>query len=225
MPNESSSSSNAKSSSGSRSLPPSRELSQKKPLVLGRRLKSPADIKTLPELRRYFHIGAWDAIVITDGSGTGWEHAIGWGAAVIEKGKIGLQLRSGAASHGTNNVAEIMAAFMPLFEFAEAEYGQRPDGFLVHVISDSQYVVSALAGVEEGGAEWAMGYSANRSLWLAVLGAVRKGIRIKAHYVPRGLLNFNKLCHDLANASRKRQAAVGEDLAAKGWDPSSLMED
>jgi ribonuclease HI len=189
-------------------------------------LSSPEQIKSLADLRSYFKIDKdWDAIIVTDGSATTWEHAAGWASVLLQKTVLEPYVDFGGARRGTNNVAEIMAAFWPLFYLAEKDFGQKEHGYLVHVISDSQYVANGINALEKEGTMWASNASSNRPLWLAMLGCRRKGLKIRGHFVPRDTIDFNRLCHDMANFARIRMKFAHKDLDKAGWKPDDLMED
>lgn len=195
-----------------------------KPAIkLGKKIDEPGKIKSLADLRRYYHIGPkdWDAIIVTDGSGTGWEKAAGWGSVLFRKGELKGMPFGCAASCGTNNVAEIMAAAWPLLFLSENDYGVKENGYVVHVVSDSQYVVKGIQALEKTGTMWAASTSANRPLWMMILGARRKGLIIRGHYVPRDTIDWNKFCHDLANAARRKMIGIANTVS---WDMESILE-
>jgi ribonuclease HI len=172
-------------------------MSKKKKISLRRReIKSADQIKTMVDLQTFFQIKDWDAIIVTDGSGTVMEKAGGWGSVMIEQGEMVRSLFWGGASHATNNIAELMAVYWPLLALMERKSGLKKGGYQVHVISDSQYVVAGLKKSLEA-------HKANKSLWAAIQQAKRRGIIICPHFVPRDTLAFNQLCHDLANAARR----------------------
>ena len=175
------------------------------------KISSPDQIKSFRDLQRYFGIKNWDAVIVTDGSATTMDRPGGWGAVLIRANRLERQLVYGGGSHSTNNVAEMMAVYWPLMLLMEEGVGKKMGGYRVHVISDSQYVVD---GLKQGSAVWTAKLKSNRSLWIAMHHAKRRGIIIVPHFVPRDTIDLNRLCHDLANVSRKRMLrdSVQEEL-------------
>jgi len=179
-------------------------------------IEKPEDIKTLTDLRAYFKITSWDAILVTDGSATTFDNPGGGAGVLFKRTEVQPQLCASAVSHVTNNAAELMAVFWPLFVLAERGLGAKNSGYVVHVISDSTYVVEGITNLMSSeGTSWAMEYGSNRSLWLAMLGLKRKGIVMHAHYVPRDTIQPNKICHNVANHVRKQMKTAMAELYAQ----------
>lgn len=152
----------------------------------------------------------WDYIIIGDGSGTVWQQALGWGSFLIDKQAKSVEPFSGAMSNGTNNVAELMQVLHPLMFLANnVNFENKPEGIVVHVISDSEYVVN---GLKQTNPIWVSQLKLNRELWMAIHMTRRKGIEIVGHHMPRDTQAFNRMAHDLANAARKRHIGVLTDV-------------
>ena len=160
--------------------------------------------RTPQELRRDLKIkqGSWDAMIITDGSGTTWASSAGWAADIVRPGSDAILELSGAFNAGTNNVAELMAVWQALLYLVEALPHFRESGCRVHVISDSSYVVQGLTKGDKD-MVWSSQVDRHRMLWLGVHGARRLGFEITAHLIPRDTAASNRRCHDRANAARK----------------------
>lgn len=176
-------------------------------------------INTLPALLEYFKIDEklWDAIIIGDGSATTWEKELGWGSLLIQRTKLIIEPFYGGMSHGTNNMAEILAVLHPLLylsQHAEPSLG----GCQVHVITDSTYVAQ---GLEFENLLLSPTLKNNRALWLAVFGTVRQGLKIKAHHVDRDVVDYQKICHDLANLARMSQIGMEDGLK---WDVQNVVK-
>lgn len=156
------------------------------------------------ELRRDFGIkqGSWDAMIITDGSGTTWAASAGWAADIVRPGSDDVLELSGAFNAGTNNVAELMAVWQALLYLAEALPLFRESGCRVHVISDSSYVVQGLTKGDQQ-MVWSSQVNHHRMLWLGIHGARRLGFEITGHLIPRDTAESNRRCHDRANLVRK----------------------
>lgn len=179
-----------------------------------RRKAGPSDLHlvvTVEQLLQAYEIEEWDAVVIGDGSGTTREHSCGWGSILIENGVgEGHRLFSGSLSSGTNNVAEIMAVLQPLMDLTSRKRGVGPHGCRVHVFSDSSYVVDGLN--TRFGVLQVSTTESNRELWLALFGARRNGLVITAHHVPRDVLAYQQICHNMANACRKSQREMKHNV-------------
>jgi ribonuclease HI len=174
----------------------------------------PASIRTFGDLLRFFRIPKddWDAIIITDGSGTTHDKAIGWGAVLIENLSFIPQLFHGGKNHGTNNVAEVMAVLDPLSHLVHEKRGVKQGGYNVHVITDSEYVVN---GLNQNSVTWAGKLASNREWWMAIQMTKRRGLIIKPHHILRDTIDYNRICHDLANLARRSQINLTKDLE---WD-------
>lgn len=186
---------------------------QDRPRVI-KRPKKPADPAqyTLQDLIRQFDIGSnWDAIIVGDGSGTTWEKQMGWGSVLIMKTAQDRIPFYGGMSHGTNNMAEILAVLHPLMYLTQ-HIRAKKSGFHVHILSDSSYVVR---GLEITNPATASELKSNRELWMAIHFAIRQGLIIHPHHVHRDTIELNKLGHDLANIARKQQHDVLNQLT---WD-------
>jgi ribonuclease HI len=164
----------------------------------------------IKELLEYFQIEdhLWDAIVIGDGSATTWEREAGWGSLLIRRDDVHVKAFHGGMSCGTNNLSEILAILHPLMFLVNAAE-VRNGGYRVHVISDSQYVINGLA---DDKLLVSPTLKTNRELWLAMFGVVRQGLVITAHHIDRDQLDYQRVCHDLANLSRKSQIGLTEQL-------------
>lgn len=174
------------------------------------------------DLRRYFKIGSnWDAVIVTDGSATTVDKSGGWGYVLIRADQLTREMGWGGASNCTNTVSEMMAVFWPLMLLAEQKVGLKQGGYHVHVISDSEHVVKNLL---VNNPATAGSIKANRPLWMALHHVKRRGLVIHPHHVPRDTIDLNRLCHDLANLSRKRmlRQSVQEELT---WNVDETMPD
>jgi ribonuclease HI len=179
------------------------------------RPQSPDKVTDLTGLRRYFDIrnDGWDVLIVCDGSGTQWGQAWGCGSVVIQKDVIERPLLWAGGNSGTNNTSELMGVFYPLLWLVSQQVGNREGGCQVHIISDSNYVVS---GVNDNEFLTTRRLAKNNALWLAIHAVKRQGLILQAHHVRRDTLDLNKLCHDLANVSRRAQQGLLKEFP---WDP------
>lgn len=178
-----------------------------------RRIRA-ADVTNLASLQEFLGIqpDQWDAIIVGDGSGTSWEKEMGFASVLVRNNTFERQVFYGGHNVGTNNVAEIMAIFWPLFYLANTGDGITDRGYRVHVVTDSDYVVN---GLKSRDPIHDKKLRANRELWLAIHAVQRRGIRIFPHHIHRDTIALNKLGHDIANAARKSQIKIMEKSS---WD-------
>lgn len=171
-------------------------------------------ITTLDSLRQHLGIApnAWDAIVVSDGSGTSWQREMGYAAVLIRNNSFSRELFYGGNNHGTNNLAEMMAIFWPLFHLANQQAGVAIHGCRVHVVTDSMYVRDGLTTKDPINDPK---LTVNRELWLAIHAVRRRGVDVFAHHLHRDTIDLNRLCHDLANLSRRSQIGLTEQT---NWD-------
>lgn len=183
---------------------PTRKLKTRKPGNL-------EDVRTLQDLLRHFRIknDQWNGVLVTDGSGTTWEHASGWAATLIFNDSFERMVFSGSMSHGTVSTSEIMAVLHPLLWLTANKRGVRTGGFHLHVISDSQYVVNSLKISDP---IIVNNTKANRELWVAIEVARRYGIVIHSHFMHRDKVDLNRFAHDLANQCRRSQKEINKNL-------------
>ena len=143
----------------------------------------------------------------TDGSGThngpaGWAHVV-----TNESETEVLHIASGAVPQGTSNTAEMLAVQNGLDYIASMPVP--PDGFQIHVYSDSAYVVNAFKD------RWIQNWQrtnwrnsrgrpvANKELWVALKKTVDKldvkWYKCKAH----SDIKYNELADRLCGKARK----------------------
>jgi len=167
---------------------------------LSARLKSAASFE---QMRTAMQIPSdmWDAFLVTDGSGTLADRTCGYAAVLIERNEVAPLVIAGSQSHGSVNTAELEAVIKALHYMVEREKGVKEHGYRVHVLSDSAYVVQ---GLNRNILKWLPTMKKNKMLWLSIHGAVRSGLVIQGHHIPRDTLDLNKICHNVANLARKQ---------------------
>lgn len=182
------------------------------------------EVDTVGKLCKYLGLssGDWDGILVTDGSATTYEHTAGWAGILIESKSLQRRVFHGGYSAGTNNVAELMAVVQPLLALSADGVFNKPNGYKLHVVSDSTYVVSGL----NDDSYYLRSAPGLRGMWYAVQGCRRLGIVCKGHHIPRDSINLNKLAHAVANISRKsQQNLLNPVYEAIGFDSSSGFPD
>lgn len=155
----------------------------------------------------------WDAIIVGDGSGMGWDMEAGWAAVLIDHYSGARKLMSGSFNVGTVMIGEMMPYVHALLWYfskggpgkrraAEAQASNRV--LEIHIVTDSLSVKSA--------GENPAGRSAHLALWAAMDAFKRYGCRLHYHYIPRDTVNLHVLVDAVSRASRL--SAVGSYQAA-----------
>lgn len=159
----------------------------------------------LQEILERLQIRAWDALLVGDGSGTTWKLAAGWACvAILRRRPHERRTFWGASSHGTNNLAEIMAYLPPLSWLVNELPGHDRHGarlyHQVHILTDSSYLV-----------QMARAESAPRlhsPSWHFLQGVRRTGLVLSWHQLPRSSLGLNRFADQLAGACRRLWAGA-----------------
>jgi ribonuclease HI len=182
-----------------------------------------SEIRSLQDLIKKIEIpDTWDYLLVGDGSGNLWEHSAGWCSSLISQ--CGWRrCFYGGFSHGTNNVAELMAYAAPLWWLAEGNEppdrpvvkGAKTPIRFVHIVSDSRYVVDGFNGKTTP--------KANIELWGALRAVQRRGLILKAHWIPRATIRFNKLADQVAGecrlalANRVTKTTKGDEVSVQTY--------
>lgn len=152
----------------------------------------------------------WDALIVGDGSGSGWNLACGWAAVLVDRR---LSLRKdlhGAMNAGTSYLAELLPYVQAISWYAEGPGRalllslRRHDPratVRVHVVTDSEIVArqgDGKASRRKGGCYWKM---------IEALEAA--GFETRWHWMARNRLGLNRLCDYLAGLCRRSVDTVG----------------
>lgn len=133
------------------------------------------------KLAELLRLHRWDFIIAGDGSATTWDNTAGFGSVLYAR-EAKTQLKFfGGLSHGTNNIAEMMAVVEPLLylDGTSTFPDQKPT---VYVISDSDYVVKTGNGIYRK--------KSNQALW-AVIEHCQTKMNLIFRHVNRMLLPAN----------------------------------
>lgn len=100
----------------------------------------------LRPLLQDLQINHWDALLIGDGSGSGWNIGCGWASTLFDKRTGCRKLFHGATNYGTAMLAELMASYWPLSWYAYHRDQRNLGGLCqIHVITDNQASVQQCA--------------------------------------------------------------------------------
>lgn len=162
----------------------------------------PQDRKALRKLLEQFKVGddAWDVLILGDGSGSKWGHAVGFASVMFDRRTRGFKRWFGALNDGTVNLAEIMAYMAPLtFLSTQAldakESGMRFKVIRVHIFTDSQYC-------RDTGTRGCSMQGKNGLLWECLKSVNRVGVIPHWHWIRRETSPFNSLVDRLSKLSR-----------------------
>lgn len=159
---------------------------------------------TVKQCCKELGIKEWDHLIIGDGSGSTWDHAIGWASVTITRATDRYKIRWGGMDTGTVNFAEIMAYLQPLtFLQSEAENkrertGGRRSAQIIHIITDSQYC-------QLTGDSRSRMISANKNggLWRCFDVFQRQGFVLHWHWMARERSNLNSYVDKLSKLARE----------------------
>ena len=162
----------------------------------------PQDRKALRKLLTQFKVadGSWDVLILGDGSGSKWGHAVGFASVMFDRRTRVFRRFYGGLNDGTVNLAEIMAYMAPLtFLSTQAldakESGMRFKAVSVQIFTDSQYC-------RDVGTKGCTMQGKNGLLWECLKSVHRVGVVPHWHWIRRETSPFNSLVDRLSKLSR-----------------------
>lgn len=149
----------------------------------------------------------WNYLLIGDGSGSRWPHACGFACRKYENHSFRYEILYGAFNHGTNILSETMAYVLPLLKLAADDTRQKQStgATLVHVVTDSEYVVK-LGNARLPG-------KSHKPLWAAIKSCQSDGVLVRFHWKERDKLPDNVMSHFVANSARE---AMNSEVLLRG---------
>jgi hypothetical protein len=162
---------------------------------------SPPD--TLQMLIERFRLINWDAIMVGDGSGSGWSCGAGWGCVIIDSMTRQRKVLWGAANTGTVYLSEIMPYLHGMLWYtAKGSPGKLRRNLLrslgrrvqIHIFTDSEAV--ARCGNNPHSRKDAV------ALWSALDTFHAHGYDLHFQHIPRSELPLNILTDELSRSSR-----------------------
>lgn len=151
-----------------------------------------ASIPTIPALLKKCGIADWDALIIGDGSGSGWSLGLGWAAVLIDRYSRAGKLFYGAINVGTVTLAEFLPYLYALNWYGgddgpgksrlkQAMTEQR--SLQIHIITDSEITATVGNNPESRKKHYQM--------WAALDAWRSSGYEITFHFVPRDVTPLN----------------------------------
>lgn len=153
--------------------------------------------------------GEWDALVVGDGSGTGWNKSCGWACVLVDRVSYLRKTFHGGMNAGTSYLAELIPYVQALAWYADGPGKARLETKLgshalakvrVHVVTDCEIVArqgSGKASRRKG-----------KPFWSMIEALEEEGFVTSWHWMARSKLGLNRLCDYLANLCRKSTDAV-----------------
>lgn len=161
----------------------------------------------------------WDAVIIGDGSGTGWEESCGWAATLVSHYQQYRVEFYGGWNKGTSHIAEIMP-YLEALTWYVAGPGQVKEGqpCRIHLITDNANVANAgNRSAERGTYPW---------LWAPFVHIEHMGYILKWHWVPRDKIALNKLADYISSLCRVEVGKIKQIVENKlGANMEELLYD
>lgn len=160
-------------------------------------------LATLADLLNHLKITEWDAIIVGDGSGSGWKMGAGWAAVLIDKYSGARKLFYGAMNTGTVSLGELFPYLHALCWYTgrdgpgrhrrrELQSVQRQ--MQIHIVTDSQII--AMAGNRP------QSRRSHQELWTAFDEFRKRGFVLTFHYVGRAKVDLNVLVDEVSRQAR-----------------------
>lgn len=164
------------------------------------RLRKPLDVLATASIQEVLKelgvaIDGWDAVIVGDGSGTGWEHSCGWSSVLLDHyGSYRVEFYGGW-NKGTSHIAEIMP-YLEALTWYVAGPGCAKNGkpVKIHLITDNYNVANCGNRVcDRATYPW---------LWAPFVHIERMGYILQWHWVARDRLALNKFDDFVAGFAR-----------------------
>jgi ribonuclease HI len=179
--------------------------------------ETPSELLSAPLTHVLHHLGveAWDYVIVSDGSGTGWKMGCGWASTLISRRPRTRKVFTGGMNPGTVSLGEMFAIYHPLIYLA-SKLDIDKQLKRVHVISDSEYVVRTGNGHQRP--------TKHSALWRMLSALRAEGLLVTFHWLPRDSTELNRLADLLAGSARKSIQSVDVDQAVTQLGFSDLKK-
>ena len=164
----------------------------------------------------------WDILLVGDGSGSGWAHAAGWAATIVDnRQNQARRFFYGACDCGSVNLAETMP-YLQALTWYDVHHGRemlRQVGFLrVHILTDSQVIATwgnrAMAPTGEVPRKMPVFWAGMRELR-------RLGYHCQFHWAPRMTTELNWAADLMAGITRREVINALDPTYVSGADPAT----
>ena len=170
----------------------------------------------MPALLRELQIDQWDALIIGDGSGSGWNIGMGWAAVIIDRYSKAGRLFYGAVNIGTVTLGEFFPYMYPLTWYGgnkgpgrmRLKQAQRDNrNMQIHMITDSQIIANA--GNNPGSRK------SYPELWAAFDVWRQQGFDITFHHIGRDMIPLNVYVDAISRQARLDVKETGARATAE----------
>jgi len=160
-------------------------------------------IPRLEDLLKHLKIEQWDALIVGDGSGTGWKQGAGWAAVLIDKASYARKLFYGAMNTGTVMLGELFPYLHALSWYTgkdgpgrqrQREVAQLQRHMEIHIVTDNQAV--ATSGNHPDSRR------SHQELWKAFEAYRSRGFNMTFHFVERDRIHLNVLVDEVSRQAR-----------------------
>jgi len=158
--------------------------------------------------------GAYDLLLVGDGSGSTWDKPCGWCCVLVDGGR--WYCKYGASNCGSINVTELEPYLKTMLWYSKTLGRVRHDELRrlyptelkmlqVHIVTDCDVIANQGNGT--------MSTKSNPELWLAFNHIRRLGYDFKFHWVPRNIVNLNDWCDRVSKGMRRKICALEQELS------------
>lgn len=168
-----------------------------------RKRKIVEGLSTIGEILAHLKINDWDALIVGDGSGTGWKMGAGWAAVLIDKYSGARKLFYGAMNTGTVTLGELFPYLHALSWYTGRDGPGRHRRrelqavnrqMQIHVVTDSQII--AIAGNRPESRR------SHQELWAAFDEYRKRGFALTFHFIERDRVDLNVLADEISRQAR-----------------------
>jgi len=160
-------------------------------------------IQRLSSLLTHLKISQWDALIVGDGSGTGWKMGAGWASVLIDHASHARKAFWGGMNTGTVTLGELFPYIHALSWYTgkdgpgrhrQRELSQLNRFMQVHIVTDSQVI--ATSGNRPASRR------AHQELWAVFEAYQKRGFEFTFHFVERDRVDLNILVDEVSRQAR-----------------------
>ncbi len=156
------------------------------------------DLNRLDEIARSWGIGRWDALLVGDGSGSGWMQPMGWCCVLIDRATRRRQRFYGGANLGTSVMAELLPYVQALAWYDERRRRlDHREPCQVHIVTDCMAIAQDGEALQRGGKSL-LELRNNRPLWSAMQAYAENGYVLHFHHIARASAALNAYADDVS---------------------------
>jgi hypothetical protein len=174
------------------------------------------NLDAISTVARSWGIEHWDALLVGDGSGSGWLQPMGWCCVLIDRAGRARQRFYGGANLGTSVMAELLPYVQALSWYEERRSRLGITSLCtVHVVTDCKPIEQDGAALHRG-AKSLLEVRANKPLWAAMQAFESQGYILHFHYIERATAALNVYCDDVSKQCFHAMKHLPEPHDGKG---------